>query len=119
MWPETPAFWQENLTTKDLAGNNWVSFTTDQLSDVLRPVTLLRAKAAPEDAVVGSSANLEEVRRMILSGLGIGPLPVHVAKRDVEMGYLHRLPPYDDPPEIDVYVTTNRPPNSTGLNICC
>lgn len=105
--PKHPLFGKPNLTTKDLAGNNWVSFTTDQLSDVLRPVTLLRAKAAPQDAIVGSSANLEEVRRMILSGLGIGPLPVHVAKRDAEQGFLHRLPPYKDPPEIDVYVVTN------------
>lgn len=102
-----PLFGKEGLTTDDLAGNNWVSFITDQMSDVLQPVTLLRASAAPEDAIIGSSANLEEVRRMILSGLGIGPLPLHVAKRDVDAGLLFRLPPYENPPEIDVYVVSN------------
>ncbi len=41
---------------------------------------------------------------MIVAGLGVGPLPLHVAARDVEAGLLWRLPPYDAPPAVDVYV---------------
>lgn len=44
---------------------------------------------------------------MILAGLGIGALPVHVAKRDVEAGLLWRLPPYEEPPAIDIHIVTN------------
>jgi DNA-binding transcriptional LysR family regulator len=67
----------------------------------------MRAEADLEERIVGTSSHLEEVRRMIIAGLGIGPLPVHVAQRDVEAGLLWQLPPYDNLPEIDVHVVWN------------
>ncbi|GLQ05138.1 LysR family transcriptional regulator [Sneathiella chinensis] len=105
--PEHPLFGKENLTSSDLAGHSSVSFVTDQMGDALRQVALMRAQADLADRIVGTSANLEEVRRMIIAGLGIGPLPIHVAKRDVDNGILWRLPPYVSPPAIDVYVVEN------------
>ena len=68
---------------------------------------MLRARADIDDAVVGISTNLEEVKRMIIAGLGIGPLPIHVVERDVRDGQLWRLPPYEDPPAIDIYLVRN------------
>ena len=41
---------------------------------------------------------------MIVSGLGVGPLPIHVAERDVQDGQLWQVPPYEDLPPIDVYL---------------
>jgi DNA-binding transcriptional LysR family regulator len=105
--PSHPLFGRKGLAVTELAGQAAVSFVTDQMTDALRPVTLMRAAAGLEDRVVGSSANLEEVRRMIVAGLGIGPLPLHVVREDVAMGRLWRLPPYDDPPAIDVHVVWN------------
>lgn len=105
--PPHPLFGRSDLTKADLAGQSSVSFVTDRLEDALRPVTLMRAAADLEDRVVGTSANLEEVRRMIIAGLGIGPLPVHVVRRDVEDGMLWQLPPHDNLPEIDVHVVWN------------
>ncbi|GGE97374.1 LysR family transcriptional regulator [Stappia taiwanensis] len=105
--PSHPLFGREGLTKADLVGHSSVSFVTDQMSDALRPVTLMRADAQLEDQVVGTSAHLEEVRRMIIAGLGIGPLPVHVVRRDIEDGLLWPLPPYDAMPAIDVHVVWN------------
>lgn len=105
--PAHPLYGREGLTMQDLAGHSSVSFVTDQMNDALRPVTLMRAEARLDDRIVGKSAHLEEVRRMIIAGLGIGPLPVHVVKRDLEAGLLWRLPPYEDPREIDVHVVWN------------
>lgn len=105
--PSHPLFGCTGLTRTDLAGHASVSFATDQLYDVLRPVALMRAEAEMGDRVVGTSSHLEEVRRMIIAGLGIGPLPVHVAQRDVDAGLLWHLPPYDKMPEIDVHVVWN------------
>ncbi len=105
--PEHRLFGHKDLTMSDLRGETSVSFRTDRLTDALRPVALVRAEAELEDRVVGVSSSLEEVRRMILAGLGIGPLPVHVASKDVEAGLLWRLPPYDAPPAIDIYAVTN------------
>ena len=44
---------------------------------------------------------------MIVAGLGIGPLPLHVARRDMADGVLWRLPPYDDAPAIDIFLLVN------------
>ena len=105
--PAHSLFGKKGLVPADLSGHSSVSFVTDQMGDALRLVALMRAEANLDDRVVGTSANLEEVRRMIIAGLGIGPLPIHVAKRDEDSGVLWRLPPYKTPPAIDVYVVEN------------
>lgn len=105
--PRHPLFGRRGLGMADLAGQAAVSFETDRLEDVLRPVTLMRAEANLREPVVGTSSHLEEVRRMITAGLGVGPLPLHVARPDVDAGLLWRLPPYERVPEIDVHVVWN------------
>lgn len=105
--PSHPLFGREGLTRADLAGHSSVSFVTDQMSDALRAVALMRAEARLDDRIVATSSHLEEVRRMIIAGLGVGPLPIHVVARDVAAGTLWRLPPYESPPAIDVYVVSN------------
>lgn len=102
--PPHPLFNRDPLTIADLQGHGSVSFETDRLQDVLKPVTVMRAQAALGQKITGVSSHLEEVRRMIVAGLGIGPLPVHVAARDVRDGQLWQVPPYDDLPSIDVYL---------------
>jgi DNA-binding transcriptional LysR family regulator len=105
--PSHPLFGRKDLTRADLKGRASVSFQTDRLEDVLKPVALMRAASDLGEDVVGISSNLEEVRRMIIAGLGIGPLPLHVAVRDVLAGDLWQVPPYDDLPAIDVHLLWN------------
>ncbi|WP_296745773.1 LysR family transcriptional regulator [Mesorhizobium sp.] len=105
--PQHRLYGREGLTLADLRGEPSVSFQTDHISDALRPVALLRSEARLNADVVGVSSSLEEVRRMIVAGLGIGPLPLHVARRDVADGILWRLPPYDTPPAIDIFLLVN------------
>ncbi|OBQ61215.1 LysR family transcriptional regulator [Mesorhizobium erdmanii] len=105
--PQHRFYGKTGLTLADLRGEPSVSFQTDHISDALRPVALLRSEARLNADVVGVSSSLEEVRRMIVAGLGIGPLPLHVARRDVADGMLWRLPPYDAPPAIDIFLLTN------------
>lgn len=105
--PDHRFFGRRDVTLADLTGEPSVSFSTDQLHDALRPVALLRAQLNWDRSLRATSPHLEEVRRMIISGVGIGPLPVHVVTRDVEDGLLWRLPPYEDAPEIDIYLVTN------------
>lgn len=102
--PTHHLFGMPGLELEDLAGEQCVSFHTDQLNDVLRPVALLRAEADFDDNVAGWSTNLEEIRRMVIAGLGIGALPIHVVKRDVRDGLLFRLPPYANPPAVDIWM---------------
>ncbi|MBK5928113.1 LysR family transcriptional regulator [Rhodobaculum claviforme] len=105
--PPHPLFGHEGLTQADLAGHAAVSFETDRLHDALRPVTMLRAQSELNEHFAGTSSHLEEVRRMVVAGMGIGPLPLHVVARDVAEGLLWRLPPHDAPPAIDVHLVWN------------
>ena len=68
---------------------------------------MLRAREKIEDRIIATSSHLEEVRRMIVAGLGIGVLPIHVVERDQREGTLWRLPPYQEPPAIDIYLVWN------------
>lgn len=105
--PHHRLFGREGLQLADLKGETSVSFQTDHIADALRPVALLRSEAKLNANVVGVSSSLEEVRRMVIAGLGVGPLPLHVARRDVIDRILWRLPPYDNPPAIDIFMLTN------------
>ena len=96
-----------DFEVSQLRNESMVSFQSDQLSDALRPVALLRISENMRGPVVGTSSHLEEVKRMIINGLGIGPLPVHVVNRDIRDGLLWRLPPYDSRLAIDVNLVTN------------
>lgn len=105
--PGHPLFGRKGLSMEDLRDESLVSFNTDQLSGQLRPVALLRVQQNVGRRITAVSPHLEEVRRMIVNGLGIGPLPIHVVQRDVESGILWRLPPYESPPAIDIYLVWN------------
>ncbi|MBP5858285.1 LysR family transcriptional regulator [Marivibrio halodurans] len=105
--PDHRFFGREDLTLEDLRGEPSVSFGTDQLNDALRPVALLRAQIGMEDTIRATSPHLEEVRRLIIAGVGIGPLPIHVVAREERDGLLWRLPPHDAPPAIDIFLVTN------------
>ncbi|KAA5605514.1 LysR family transcriptional regulator [Roseospira marina] len=111
--PSHRLFGRRDLTAADLRDEPFVSFSTDTPTDALRAIALLRAHHGLTGRTVGTSSNLEEVRRMIIAGLGVGPLPVHVVERDVRDGLLWRLPPYDDvrgpggPAPVDIFLVTN------------
>jgi len=105
--PPHALFGETGLTMDALRDLDVVSFDTDDLNDALRPVALLRKEWDMAQRIVGRSSHLEEVRRMIQCGVGIGSLPIHVVEREVRDGLLWRLPPYEDPPEVDIYLVTN------------
>lgn len=105
--PGHPLFGRGDLSLNDLRGETFVSFTSDQIGGVLSPLTVFRAQEGIESRVVGASVNLEEVRRMIVAGLGIGPLPQHVAERDVRDGLLWPLPPEEGVAPVDIHLLWN------------
>jgi len=105
--PRHRLFGARGLKLADLRGERCVSFRTDQLNDVLQPVALLRAQAEFDGNIAGMSSNLEEIRRMVIAGLGIGALPVHVVERDVQDGQLYRLPPFSGLPPIKIWLVNH------------
>jgi DNA-binding transcriptional LysR family regulator len=108
-----PLFGETAVTVQDLRGEEFVSFQTDRIDDALWSIALLRNQNGMTGPIVGVSPSLHEVRRMILAGIGIGPLPIHAVEADVKRGLLWRLPPYSDAPSINIYFVTNPKCNHT------
>lgn len=96
-----------HIKLADLAGEPSVGFHTEVEGGPLQSVNRLRERARLAPGPRGVSANLPEVRRMIVANIGIGALPVHVAARDVGLGLLRQLPPHDRLPAIDIHLVTN------------
>ncbi len=114
-----PLFGKSGLTLRDIQHCDTVSFETDDLNDALRPIALLREKWGMHHRTVGKSSQLEEVRRMIECGLGIGALPLHVVERELRDGHLWRLPPYQNPPAIDIFLTQHPKKRMNRAEMAC
>ena len=105
--PRHRLFDRKEIALSDLEGEPSVSFQTETDDGPLEPVARLRARARIATGWRGLSSNLHEVRRMIVADIGIGALPLHVAQRDVDLGRLRQLPPYEDLPLVNIYLVTN------------
>lgn len=105
--PGHALYGKTNLTLKDLCGEQAVSYKSDIFSDSLQSISEMRASVKFAEPIIGVASDMREVRRMIIAGLGIGPIPIHIAQRDVEDGLLWRLPPYEPTMPINVYLITN------------
>ncbi|QCP48668.1 LysR family transcriptional regulator [Trinickia violacea] len=101
-------FGQTQLTMDDLLAENFVSFTSDQIGDSLSPLTVFRDQRGFTGRIVASSPSLDEVRRLIFSGFGIGCLPDHIVRDDLARGRLWRLPPEEGLVDVDVYLLWHR-----------
>lgn len=96
-----------DIDITELRNEDVVSFQTDEIDGPLSGVAHMRRRLGMRSEPKGLSSNLPEVRRMIAANIGIGALPVHVARRDVESGLLWQLPPYKSLPAVDIHLLTN------------
>lgn len=105
--PRHPLFDKPEVRPADLRGEASVSFQTEQEGGPLDTVRQLRDRARLAPGPRGVSANLPELRRMIIANIGIGALPVHVAERDVTLGLLRRVPSKGQLAAIDIFLLSN------------
>jgi DNA-binding transcriptional LysR family regulator len=101
-------FGREDVAEGDLQRENFVSFTSDQIGGMLSPLTIFRDQQGFSGRIVASSPSLEEVRRLVIAGFGIGCLPEHVVAADVDAGLLWRLPPHEGIADVDIHLLWNR-----------
>ncbi|MBN3722930.1 LysR family transcriptional regulator [Burkholderia sp. Ac-20379] len=101
-------FGKSQLTMDDLLAENFVSFTSDQLGDSLSPLTVFRDQKGFTGRIVASSPSLDEVRRLIFAGYGIGCLPEHIVRDDLAQQRLWRLPPDEGLVDVDVFLLWQR-----------
>ncbi|ALM86470.1 LysR family transcriptional regulator [Bordetella sp. N] len=97
-------FGKNNLPVDVLRDEPVVSFSSEQLNGSLAPIARFRHAHALRGKTIGVSATLDEVQRMVRSGLGIGCLPEHSVKDDVAAGLLFQLPPYEGVAHMESYL---------------
>lgn len=102
--PRHPLFGQAEVTLDDLRRHNFICFPSDQIGDTLSPLTMFRDQQGFHGEVLGLSANVEEVRRLVRAGLGLSFLPEHLIQADLDAGQLRRLPPPEPVAELDVFL---------------
>ena len=102
-----PLFAVPDIDPKDLEGEPFVAFQTEAAGGPLEATSSLRTRLRLANSSRGVSSSLNEIRRMIMANIGIGALPLHVAKQDVDAGRLRQLPPYDDLPLVNIYLISN------------
>lgn len=105
--PPHRLYGQKNIDVAELKNEDAVSFQTDELDGPLASVAQLRRRLGMRSDPKGLSSNLPEVRRMIAANIGIGALPLHVARKDMHMGLLWQVPPYKSLPAVDIHMLTN------------
>ncbi|HWW05524.1 LysR family transcriptional regulator [Collimonas sp.] len=101
-------FGRSGLTMDDLLAENFVSFTSDQIGDSLSPLAVFRDQRGFTGRIVASSPSLDEVRRLIFAGFGIGCLPQHIVRDDLAQQRLWRLPPDDGLMDVDIHLLWHR-----------
>ena len=101
---EHPFFGQESVSVRDLQREPFISFACATEGMGLEPMSVLREGTRLGNRINGLSTNMEEVRRMIIAGLGIGILPLMPAKSDIRDGALWPLKITDEPIGADVYL---------------
>ena len=99
-------FGKTDISEDQLSGLSYVSFESDQPGEGLNEIAKYRAGQQYWGKLVAVSSNEEEVRRLILAGVGFGVLTVEGARPFVEQGVLWQLPPYEQLPVNDVYLIT-------------
>ena len=103
-----PLFSRPRVGIEDLMDQNFVCFASDQIGDTLSPLTIFRDQQGFTGRIVGTSPHIEEVRRMVVAGIGLSFLPEHLIVPDVVNGELRRLPPNESVAKIDVFLTWHR-----------
>lgn len=95
---------QDSVAHEDLAGEPFISFASTTEGQDLEPLTLVRGGLRLGDRINGLTTDFEELRRMIIAGLGIGILPRRPVEEDIRRGRLWPLTITGEQMGKDVYL---------------
>lgn len=104
---EHPLFGRKEVEKRELRQESFVSFTCATGGMGLEPMSVLSQSLGLGERISGQSPNLEEVRRMIVAGLGIGILPLTAVHDEVANGLLWPLDIKGYPLGADVFLVTH------------
>lgn len=109
-----PLYKRNDIALSDLKNCEWVSYTNAQLSGSLFEIEKFRIKHSLHGKNAAVTQSLNEARRLIKCGWGIGCLPESFARDEEIKLNLRALPPAEGVSNIDLYVIWNSQTVLTG-----
>lgn len=104
---EHPLYGRKDLSLADLRNEQLIIFTGDLLGGTLSSLAEFRDLHKLTGQIVASSANTQEVLRLVLAGFGIACLPQHICQGELATGRLWRLPPEEGVGSVDINLLWN------------
>lgn len=108
-----PLFNSANISLENIKEYDWVSYTKSQLNGSLFEIEKFRVRHGLVGKSKATTKSLNEAKRLIKCGWGIGCLPEDFAKDEVKEFNLMALPPNDGIACIDLHVIWNSKTNLT------
>jgi DNA-binding transcriptional LysR family regulator len=103
-----PLYGREDLQVRDLRNEQLIIFNGDLLGGTLSSLAEFRDLHQLTGQIVASSANTQEVLRLVLAGFGIACLPEHICQTELNAGHLWRLPPDEGVGSVDINLLWNQ-----------
>lgn len=104
---DNPLFGRDDISLDELRAQPYVTFPTDEIGGEMSKFTRARHKIGYDKTPVGRSYHVEELRRMIEIGIGIGPIPRHVGQKYVDQGRLWEIKSFKNSPVFELFLVTN------------
>lgn len=102
-----PLFGYRITQLKELATEGFVLTGADEID----AITHLRRRYRLGTKVTGRAEDINEARRLVVNGVGIGFLPVLAAKTEIEKGVLWPLLPAEFEPSYDIFLLARSEPS--------
>lgn len=99
-----PLFSAIELIFKDLLKEDFIAFNSEDIGDVLSPITVFKETHNITGQVKAYTNNLDEAVRLIYTGYGIGALPDQFIAATHLESKLRRLPPDEGIADVPIYI---------------
>lgn len=99
-----PLFFVEEVDFAMLLKEDFISFRSEEIGEVLSPITVFKETHDLMGRVSAYTNNLDEAVRLIYAGFGIGALPDQFIAATHLTDKLRRLPPKEGIADIPVYI---------------
>jgi len=102
-----PLFGRNDLSIADLKDEAFVVFDNEKLKEGLHHVAVFKEEQGLQGRIAAISSSHEEIRRLIVAGIGVGSLSKDVVDAYVKPGLLWQLPPYEGLPMVYNYLVVH------------
>lgn len=98
---------RDDLSVADLKDEAFVVFDNEKLKEGLHHVAVFKEQHGLQGRIAAISSSHEEIRRLIVAGVGIGSLSKDVVDAYVKPELLWQLPPYEGLPVVYNYLVVH------------